>query len=202
MDNPLIIGSAIVDIVIELDSLPKSGQDILAMSEKISVGGCALNVVCVLKAHDVRHTAFLPIGQGKNANIIQTELKKIKINSLLDVYAGDNGHCYTFIESHGERSFVTLQGIESQFKKEWFSKITEKHSHIYISGYSLLGKGSECIVEYCELNPTSKVIFAPGPVIDVIDLTIFNRILKLAPILHINEDELKKYCRSTELKDQ
>lgn len=46
--NVLIIGAAIVDIIIDLEQLPKTGEDVTAKSTKQSVGGCAYNVADVL----------------------------------------------------------------------------------------------------------------------------------------------------------
>ena len=40
MDRLLIIGSACVDVVIRVDALPKTGDDLQPESQRFSVGGC------------------------------------------------------------------------------------------------------------------------------------------------------------------
>lgn len=45
MKKVLIIGSTVVDIIVNLvDSLPKTGEDVHIRSQHMSLGGCAYNV--------------------------------------------------------------------------------------------------------------------------------------------------------------
>ncbi|MGL4676827.1 MAG: PfkB family carbohydrate kinase [Brevinema sp.] len=193
MDNVLLIGSAIVDITIEIPQLPLSGEDIEATRENYSIGGCALNVACVLQSFKIDYTAFLPIGNGIYSTLIQRGIEDLGIHSSLKINDGDNGHCYTFIESTGERSFVTLSGVEGNFKKDWFTSIEkQKFSYTYISGYSLIGNSGNHIVDYLETIPETKLIVAFGPRIDIISRPLMDRIYKLSPIIHINKEELKQ----------
>ena len=51
MKKVLIIGSTVVDIIVNLvDSLPKTGEDVHIRSQHMSLGGCAYNV-----SDSVRH---------------------------------------------------------------------------------------------------------------------------------------------------
>ncbi|MGL5956165.1 MAG: PfkB family carbohydrate kinase [Brevinema sp.] len=191
MTKVLVIGSAIIDIMIYLDTLPKTGQDIEAYNEKINIGGCALNVVSVLKAFDLEFTAFLPVGNGHYGNMIRQYLFSIGVDPILPINTGDNGYCYTFIEKHGERTFITLSGIEKHFQNFWFDRLDNKdYGYAYVSGYSLQGESGKNIVDFLENNTHIKMIFAPGPRINTIDAQLLSRIFNLAPIIHINENEL------------
>ena len=40
----LVIGAAIIDIIMKIKRLPKSGEDILCSETVSAVGGCAYNV--------------------------------------------------------------------------------------------------------------------------------------------------------------
>lgn len=54
MKKVLIIGSTVVDIIVNLvDSLPKTGEDVHIRSQHMSLGGCAYNV-----SDSVRHSRF------------------------------------------------------------------------------------------------------------------------------------------------
>ena len=40
----IVIGAAMLDIVMEIDRIPKSGTDVYAKGQSMMVGGCAYNV--------------------------------------------------------------------------------------------------------------------------------------------------------------
>lgn len=40
----LVLGAAVIDMIIEIDRLPKSGEDVAADQKESIVGGCAYNV--------------------------------------------------------------------------------------------------------------------------------------------------------------
>ena len=41
----IVIGAAMLDIVMEIDQIPKSGTDVYAKGQTMMVGGCAYNAV-------------------------------------------------------------------------------------------------------------------------------------------------------------
>ena len=45
----IVIGAAMLDIVMEIDRIPKSGTDVYAKGQSMMVGGCAYNVADILK---------------------------------------------------------------------------------------------------------------------------------------------------------
>lgn len=45
----LVVGAAIVDLMMKIDRLPKSGEDIPCRETKTVVGGCAYNVANTLR---------------------------------------------------------------------------------------------------------------------------------------------------------
>ena len=72
----IVIGAAMLDIVMEIDQIPKSGTDVYAKGQSMMVGGCAYNVADILKHFGVNYTLFAPIGTGMYADFIRKELKK------------------------------------------------------------------------------------------------------------------------------
>ena len=66
----LIIGAAIVDIIINIEKLPHSGEDITAKSTKHTIGGCAFNVADVLNKLHLPFDLMIPIGNGDYSKII------------------------------------------------------------------------------------------------------------------------------------
>ena len=51
----LVIGAAIIDIIMKIKRLPKSGEDILCSETMTTVGGCAYNVAGTLRGFGVEH---------------------------------------------------------------------------------------------------------------------------------------------------
>ena len=60
----LVIGAAIIDIIMKIKRLPKSGEDILCSETMSAVGGCAYNVAGTLRGFGVDHDLFVPVGRG------------------------------------------------------------------------------------------------------------------------------------------
>ena len=52
----IVIGAAMLDIVMEIDRIPKSGTDVYAKGQSMMVGGCAYNVADILKHFGVNYT--------------------------------------------------------------------------------------------------------------------------------------------------
>ena len=82
MEKCLVIGAAMLDIVMQIGSLPKKGEDIYADSQNMAVGGCAYNVADIIKHFNVPYTLFAPIGTGMYADFISKNLKKLDTKVL------------------------------------------------------------------------------------------------------------------------
>ena len=124
MKKVLIIGSTVVDIIVNLvDSLPKTGEDVHIRSQHMSLGGCAYNVSDSVRHFQVPYILFSPVGQGVYGHFVREELKKRGISSPIPSPDAENGCCYCFVEKSGERSFISYHGAEYLFEKSWFDLI-------------------------------------------------------------------------------
>lgn len=198
MNKCLVIGATMLDVILEIDSLPNQGADIYAKSQKMNIGGCAFNVADILKHFKASYDLFAPIGSGSYAEIIKNKLKTMGHTSLIEDKTSDNGYCLCLVDATGERTFITFPGIECQFKKEWFDKLdSSSYSYVYISGYEIEGEGGDNIIEFLANNPQIKIFYGPGPRINYIDSKKHERLFKLNPIIHLNEEESKKFTTET-----
>lgn len=191
MKKALIIGSTVVDVIVNLvDSLPTTGEDVHVRSQHMSLGGCAYNVSDSVRHFQVPYILFSPVGTGVYGYFVREELKKKGITSPIPSPDMDNGCCYCFVEKSGERTFISYHGAEYLFQKDWFDLIdTEEIDSVYICGLEIEEVTGSNIVEFLEKNPELTVFFAPGPRLTVIDPALVNRIYNLSPILHLNETE-------------
>ena len=72
----LVVGSAIVDLMMKIDRLLKSGEDIPCKETKTVVGGCAYNVANTLRNLNCEHDLCVPVGSGSFADIIRRGMKE------------------------------------------------------------------------------------------------------------------------------
>ncbi len=106
MGKCLVIGSTVCDVMIYLDQLPGRQGDAHIDKQVLSLGGCAFNVVNILHHMGVDYDFISPVGTGIYGHFVRNELEKIGIEPRVLVERA-NGCCYCFIESDGERTFLS-----------------------------------------------------------------------------------------------
>ena len=190
----LVVGAAMIDIVMVMEQLPKSGEDVLCRDSSLKIGGCAYNVGNTLKNLECEFDLCVPIGNGPYGKLIEAELTANGYDILIRDEKRDNGYCMCMVENGGERTFVTYQGIEGDFQAEWLEKINmDLYDSIYVAGYQVCGDSGKVISQWLESQQNKDVYFAPGPVIGTIEENTMERILKLHPVLHLNDKEAFDY---------
>lgn len=198
----LVIGSVLIDIISNIKALPKTGEDVYVTPVKSEVGGCAINVSDILRQYGVQHDLLSPVGNGPNGQIIKDHLNKYGYKVFIDSNEGDNGWTLCLVEENGERTFMTLSGIEDQWRKEWFQHVDfNDYNYVYATGYSLETTYSTVVLE--ELEEVSKhlkpeIIFDPSPRIKYFSEENIKRVLDLNPIIHCNKEEIKYLSQHTD----
>ena len=72
MKNVLVVGSAVVDVIINLDHLPGKEEDVHVLSQQMSLGGCAYNTFEIIRHFDVPCIPFFPVGTGIYGHFVRT----------------------------------------------------------------------------------------------------------------------------------
>ena len=186
-----LIGAAVVDIVTETPALPKRGTDVELTEKGIHVGGCALNIAIALKKLGVDSINALPIGQGKWADTITAAMAEKGLTSHLRDPSGDNGWCLALVEPDGERTFLSVSGVENNWNQQALEQLDlQDDAIIYLSGYQLSSGCGEEIVSWLETLPNSIELFIDfGPRIGDIPKPLFERLIKLKPTVSLNRQE-------------
>ena len=198
----LVLGAAIVDIIMKIPKLPKSGEDVLCTERKVTVGGCAYNVANILRGFNVEHDLFVPIGSGIYADIIRKTLNEDGYNVLISDSEMDNGYCLCLVEDDGERTFITVKGIEGIHKKEWFNSLyMSQYENIYVAGYQVCEDKDDIIANWLIEQKSKNIFFAPGPVINDIDKNTMKKIFSTNPILHLNEKEALDFTKKDNVEE-
>ncbi|CDT52509.1 putative kinase [Vibrio coralliirubri] len=186
-----LIGAAVVDIVTETPALPKRGTDVELTEKGIHVGGCALNIAIALKKLGVESINALPIGQGKWADIITAAMAEKGLTSSLQDPSGDNGWCLALVEPDGERTFLSVSGVENNWNQQALEQLKlQDNAIIYLSGYQLSSACGEQIATWLETLPSGIELFIDfGPRIGDIPKPLFERLIKLKPTISLNRQE-------------
>jgi len=199
----LVLGAAVIDVIIQLDSLPRTGDDAAAEHRETLVGGCAYNVAHILKQLRVDHDLFVPVGAGAYADMIRKQLQADGYPLLIEEDSGDNGWNLSIVEQDGERTFITIPGIETKWKPAWFERHDlGQYDYIYLSGYELEGPSGRVILDaLAARQATCRIIFDPSPRVGYLDRETLRRVLGMNTILHLNRAELSGLTGVQELHD-
>lgn len=192
MKRLLIIGSTCVDVILRLDHLPTTGEDMHPV-QRFAMGGCAFNVAQVPKAYDVDLRFVTPIGDhGVFSDFVRAHLSNAGFRGPITVPDSENGCCYCLVERSGERTFLSVHGVEYSFHAEYMDAFAgERFDYTYICGLEVEEKTGGELVAWLEAHPdiAGTVVYAPGPRGIEVDADRTERILALHPILHLNEQE-------------
>ncbi|MBF0780429.1 MULTISPECIES: carbohydrate kinase family protein [unclassified Granulicatella] len=189
MGKCLVIGSTVCDVMMYIDKLPQTQQDIHLHKQKISVGGCAYNVVSILHHLNVDYTFISPVGTGMYGDFILKELQRTGIQTTIR-QPFDNGCCYCVVEADGERTFMSYHGAEYTFNPEWLEALSlDEYDYIYICGLEVEDVDGEKLVSVLS-KCKGQIVFCPGPRGKNISPQLLKKIYDNHPIIHLNDTEI------------
>ena len=203
MKNALIIGSSCVDVVIRIDHLPRTEENLHPESQRFMIGGCAYNVANILGRAGADMTFVTPVGmKGVFGGFVKKELDRLGFADYVALENEENGCCYCFVESTGERTFMSIHGAEYTFDPAWMKPHAgRKFDYGYVCGLEIEERTGEALVSYLETAPIGTLFYAPGPRGAGIRKELTDRLFALHPVLHLNAGEAKKLAGKDELKD-
>lgn len=161
----LVVGSAFVDVLVHVPRMPLSGEDIEGTSRQQLVGGCAWNVADAIDRLNVPFETLIPVGLGMIADRVREAFRSRGWTLREYPGLGDNGWCLSFVEPSGERTFVSMSGIEKCFQPEWLDAVRpEAQDLVYLSGYQA-DERNRAFIEalLSRLSPDACLLFDPGP---------------------------------------
>ena len=188
MRKALFIGSACIDVILYLERLPKTEEDIHPQKQVMQLGGCAGNAAraCRLVTQGVELAS--PVGTGVFGELTEKLLTQaglpVRIRS-----EEENGCCYCLVEKGGERTFLSVHGAEYVFRKEWMQPYDAMDiESVYVCGLEVEEPTGEALVAYLEEHPGRQLFYCPGPR-GILLKERNERIFALHPVLHLNRAE-------------
>lgn len=191
MGKLLFIGVTCVDVVIGVDALPRTAEDVVATEHKVSLGGCAFNAFSTARALGEPSVLFSPVGSGMFGDLVRNGLRDEGIPVLVENGQMANGCCYCLVEPGGERTFISHHGAEYHYEAEWFEAIDlDEVDAVYVCGLEVEAPTGSVVVDFLERGCRGKrIFFTPGPRPGAIPSGLLDRLLGLNPLLHMNGDE-------------
>lgn len=191
MKSVLVIGSTCVDVIIRVDHLPKTEENLHPESQRFTIGGCAYNVANILGRAGAALTFVTPVGrQGVFGPFVRETLAQLPFASMVDLPNEQNGCCYCFVEKTGERTFCSIHGAEYTFDSAWMTPYAgQSFDYGYVCGLEVEERTGENLVAYLEHAPIGTLMYAPGPRGVRIRQELTNRLFALHPLLHLNAGE-------------
>ena len=193
MNNALIIGSSCVDVVIRIDHLPKTEENLHPDSQRFLIGGCAYNVANILKRGGADMKFVTPVGlRGVFGGFVKKELDALGYTEYVQLPEEENGCCYCFVENSGERTFMSIHGAEYTFDPAWMTPYDgETFDYGYVCGLEVEERTGEKLVAWLETAKIGTLFYAPGPRGAGIRKELTDRLFALHPVLHLNASEAK-----------
>lgn len=202
MKPALIIGSTCVDVIIHLDHLPVTAEDLHPASQTMALGGCAYNVAYIMRLLGAPHTFISPVGTGMYGNYVADRLAAANVPVSVRIPDRDNGCCYCLVESSGERTFLSYHGVEYTFQEEWMEPYNSRDfGLVYICGLEIEEPTGGNLISWLEKHPELTVCYAPGPRGCRVAPEKAARVMALKPMLHINEQEALDLTGASDYKE-
>lgn len=120
MKRILVIGSLNIDIVANVDHIPKIGETILANSMDIIPGGKGANQACAIGRLGGEVTMFGAVGNDIYANIQLESLKssRVRTSRIIKRSKEETGLALVTVNNNGDNNIVVIPGANKTVSKQ------------------------------------------------------------------------------------
>jgi ribokinase len=192
----VMLGSILVDLVLDVPALPERGGDVLAQQVGYHPGG-GFNIAAAAARLGLPTVYAGPIGSGPMADRVVNALDADGIEPLLPQRADqDTGLCITLVDPGGERSFVTVTGADGVMDLAELSSLRYLEGDaLYVSGYDLAYPVSgPVLAEYVAAIPSRGdggpwLIVDPSPLVAQTLDSVWASVLPRADVVSCNDHE-------------
>jgi sugar/nucleoside kinase (ribokinase family) len=183
-------GGLLADLVVSVDAVPERGADALARDFTQTIGG-GFAVVAAAARLGMPTALAGVLGEDPIADAARRTLREEGIELLFpEPRAGSSGVCLVLVDAGGERTMVTVQGVESRVQSEDFDAVAPAAGDtIYMNGYELLYPHATGLVNWVRRVRPDHLVFDPGPLIATIDPGALQAVLGATRWLSLNAAE-------------
>jgi sugar/nucleoside kinase (ribokinase family) len=183
-------GGLLADLVVSVDAVPERGADALARDFTQTIGG-GFAVIAAAARLGMPTALAGVLGDDPIADAARRALREEGTELLFpEPRAGSSGVCLVLVDAEGERTMVTVQGIESRVQSEDFDAVAPGPGDVvYINGYELLYPHATGLVNWLDRVRPDHLVFDPGPLIATIDPKALDAVLRASRWLSLNATE-------------
>lgn len=200
----LYTGQVVVDLVMGLDALPRSGGDVLASSATFEAGG-GFNVMAAACRNGMQTVYLGRHGKGRFGDLAREAMTAEGIEVATPRSDDqDTGLSVALIEASAERSFISYVGAEGSLSLQDLQSVTvQPEDYVFVSGYSLLHqhKVSTLLEWLGELPKSAGVVFDPGPLVDSPEGAEMRAVLPLITLWTSNCEEALRFTGCEAIAD-
>ncbi|WP_110950094.1 PfkB family carbohydrate kinase [Pseudomonas bohemica] len=200
----LYTGQVVVDLVMGLDALPRSGGDVLASSATFEAGG-GFNVMAAACRNGMQTVYLGRHGKGRFGDLAREAMAAEGIDVATPGSEDqDTGLSVALIEPSAERSFISYVGSEGGLSRDDLHSVRVRpEDYVFVSGYSLLHKRKvSALLEWLgELPEGAGVVFDPGPLVNSPDSAEMQAVLPLITLWTSNCEEALRFTGCEAMAD-
>jgi sugar/nucleoside kinase (ribokinase family) len=186
------VGSAVVDHVYRIDTLPAAGAEKTA-SSYAQVAGGGFNMMVAAARTGMKVVFGGQLGSGPNGDFLRAAFAAEGIEILTPPSSVmDSGNCVALISSDAERTFVSWPGAESVLSVDLMAPVSvSPDDGVFTSGYTLsYPRSRDALAGWIEALPANVTFaFDPAPIISEIPRPILTRVLARTNWLSCNTTE-------------
>ena len=204
MENQvLVIGSTCVDVIIRVDHLPHTEENLHPDGQQFAIGGCAYNAANILGRGGAPVTFVTPVGlQGVFGAFVRDRLQTLPFAQPVYLPDAANGCCYCLVEAGGERTFLSIHGAEYSFDPAWMARYAAgRYAYGYVCGLEIEEKTGGLLADYLKTAPIDRILYAPGPRGAQIAPERTAALFSLHPMLHLNASEARALSGLSDLDE-
>jgi sugar/nucleoside kinase (ribokinase family) len=187
----VLLGSILVDVVLYVPRLPPRGGDVLA-GDSLTVTGGGFNVLAAAARQGLPGAYAGRHGTGRFGDQVRADLAAEGVELLLPpTPGGDTGFCVGLVETGGERTYVTREGVDGALTAAELAALPITEDDVaYLSGYDLTyAHAGPVAARFAALDPGVLTVFDPGPLVAELEAELLEPVLRRADWISANARE-------------
>lgn len=195
-------GQALVDLVVEVGSIPPRGGNVMAQSFTRYAGG-SVSVLAAAARSGAAAVHAGAHGTGPNGDLVRASLADEGVTlSAPAVTDCDTALCVVLVEPTAERTFVTTLGAERRISPQSLaSSAPTAGDLVCVTGYSLLEPTRDPLLEWLDsLDEGVRIVLDPGAAFAALDPAVLDLMLGLTQVWTSNAEEAHELTGLTELR--
>ncbi|WP_433696666.1 PfkB family carbohydrate kinase [Nocardiopsis sp. CA-288880] len=188
----LHVGPVIVDVVMEVDALPRAGGGVFASSARTVAGG-GFNVIAAAARAGMEVVYAGSHGTGPHGDLVRAALRSEGVAVAHAPFPdADTGFCVALVDGDAERTFITRLGAETEVSLAELRTLRPRPGDsVYTVGYSLLPgpRADDLLTWIGDLPEGVRLVLDPAPVVGDLPRRTLDRALARVDLLSLSAAE-------------